>query len=93
MEALEDELQFCGCVETEAIISIIVKLMQDFENKIDYKHRSLSFDSDAALYYLIVDKLEHLDFIEHGTSIRFPWLTQKGKDWLASFLKEKNDRA
>ena len=39
------------------------------------------------IYYLIAGMCDRAVLIEHGTSIRFPWLTEKGKCLLEALTK------
>jgi hypothetical protein len=40
--------------------------------------------SEVGVYYLLVGRLDVLLLLEHGTSIRYPWLTKRGKRLLAA---------
>lgn len=80
-EAWLSELHLCGCVDGELIAKLAIQLLTDFENKSD--RRVVDYEAQPELYYLLTDKLQSCGMIEHGGSIRYPWLSDFGKEWLA----------
>ncbi len=83
------ELQLCGCAESDSVADLLAKLLDNFQDKDSWQLRIIDFKTHPAAYYLATDKLDSLGFIEHGTAIRFPWLTKKGEAWLASYKAAK----
>lgn len=87
----------CGCVGEEPIVDLAVKLLKDFRREfkeIDgddepvekrWKKRFIDFEEDPIKYYLVTHLLEEANLIEHGTSVRFPWLTSLGEEWLSDY--------
>lgn len=89
-EAWLNELQLCGCADNESVAGLAIKLLEDFEAEKDYASRCVNFETQPELYYLLAERLDNSGFIEHGTSSRFPWLTDFGREWLAhKFLLEE----
>jgi hypothetical protein len=77
---LHSKLFLCGCCEfTEIIktVKYILEKIKDGQKESDWYQKT--FHGDLGVYYLIVCLLEEGGFCEHGTAIRFPWLTKDGE--------------
>lgn len=70
-------LGICGCASNE-ILDYILDILEELD---DNRHRN---DIVTEFTYGVLDGA---DFLTHGTSIRFPFLTEKGKE-LLSDLKQ-----
>ncbi len=81
----QNALGACGCSELHTMVDVVKDLLDwcGVYKRIPY---SLLYNSDG-VYYLLVGRLDSLGLIEHGTSIRHPFLTEWGKKLLKA-LKE-----
>lgn len=82
-EAWLGHLGFCGCAEVDEIVKLAIKLLEEFTPETRWQTRTVDFEKDPVTYYLLTQVLDKANIIEHGTSIRFPWLTEFGKQWLS----------
>lgn len=67
----------CGCSETDEMITSLRKLLEwvGSDGAIQYD----ALYPEIGVFYLLAGRLDDLGLIEHGISIRFPWLTDDGK--------------
>ena len=72
----ESNLLFYGELD-EIFIDDIKKIIQYIKD--EDKENPYLFDNKQSCYWYIVSILHNCDFIDYGTSPRFPWLTQTGK--------------
>lgn len=79
---LYTELGFCGCTEFRPAILRLIELLKWVKQKNEIRYDKLY--NSAGIYYLLVHSLDQVGLIEHGVSIRFPWLTDKGEELLAA---------
>jgi hypothetical protein len=74
----------CGCGELDEMIDSVRRLLEwagtDMSDRAEYN----TLYSEVGVYYLLVGRLDVLLLLEHGTSIRYPWLTKRGKRLLAA---------
>ena len=85
-----NEFGACGCSELDEMINTVIKILAWAEADPDDKPLySTLIKDDLGAFYIIAGILDKLEFIEHGTSIRFSWITEKGKEFLDS-LRNKN---
>lgn len=86
-----DLLPDCGCVGSvmrltyfRTLEALAVDTLQG-EARVDWDalRGSLGWTVDERLFYAVMLLLDDRDLIEHGTSIRVPWITNKGREALA----------
>jgi len=90
IKILYNDLGLCNCTEDKFFIATLIKYLT--WAKADIKTR-VSFDKfilDQGSFYIIIGILTDLNFIEHGCSIRYSWITQEGKEFLI-WLKQLPD--
>lgn len=75
-------LGICGCASNE-ILDYILKILEELDDNINRRN-----DIVAEFTYGILDRLE---FLTHGTSIRFPFLTEKGKELLSDLRQIRGE--
>lgn len=75
----------CGCSETDLVVKRLVDFLEfhALEDGKDYE----KVCRDVGDFYIIAMRLDSLGLAEHGTSIRYPWLTDEGKRLLAALKK------
>ena len=81
---------FCGCGCPEEAISFLLELLELcplYDNREPFE----KLIPNEGLQYLTLYTLDHFDLIEHGTSVRGSWLTDKGKAILELLRNEKDD--
>lgn len=84
---LYDELGFCGCMELDEVISALKTLLSwanSMESRLGYEEFC---KGEIGSFYLLMGLLDHADLIEHGSSIRHPWLTDDGERLLTALNK------
>lgn len=90
---LYDKLGFCGCTEFRPAILRLVELLKWVKQRDNIQYDKLY--NSAGIYYLLIHPLEQADLIDHGVSIRVPWLTDKGEELLVALqnfsIKEIED--
>jgi hypothetical protein len=86
----------CGCGNPEATAKLIHKLLlytksaatETQEIPYEYWEELVPDEGDlAGVHWLLMYLLDHLGYAEHGSSARFGWLTDKGKDVIAAIEK------
>ena len=79
---LQSKFPYCGCFEEDEVIKSIIKLLkwcqEDIKSRISYD----KLYEEVGVFYILAGLLTDIDFIEHGTSVRYPWLTEEGKKFL-----------
>jgi hypothetical protein len=78
---LTSEFGVCGCSEEDKVSEEIKKFLV-WASKEDRPNFETLYNNDG-VYYLIASTMDRLGLIDHGISIRVPFITQKGKDFLA----------
>lgn len=78
-EKLIHELNLCGCIEEEEVFITIRGYLSWAAEPIDARVMFVERFTSLGSAYLILNMLENLGYIEHGSAIRCPWLTEKGK--------------
>ena len=71
----EELLQLCGCRDDEIVEDTITVLKKLHNGGMDYRDMEIT---PPKYVELILHRLHTLDLIEHGTSIRYSWLTDEG---------------
>lgn len=78
-----DKFDACGCSDLETIIRVIQGLLEWLSSDIAERAGfETLFNGNEGVFYLLAGKLENLCFSEHGTSIRYAWITEKGTVFL-----------
>lgn len=88
-------LGFCGCVGDEPIAKAR-DVMKDLDRTDDNWIRwdelvARHFGGDEAYGYFVLQYLDRRGLVEHGTSIRSSWLTEKGKECLEAMEWRENN--
>jgi hypothetical protein len=76
---------FCGCVEDVATLRMIQLLRLiplPYESGEGIEKMCADLGESEAIVYIMLSYLDKLGMIEHGISIRHPWLTDKGLECL-----------
>lgn len=79
---LSDKFGDCVCSETEILINDLIILLEHLSVDIEQRMHYSKLFKELGYYYVLTGILNDIEMIEHGTSIRFPWLTEKGKVFL-----------
>lgn len=79
----------CGCSELEEMIDVIKIYLKwlstQQQERENWDH--LFINGHIGTYYIIMGVFDNADLCEHGTSIRHPWITDKGKALLDELTK------
>lgn len=86
-DLLFDKFGCCGCTEENYLIDAIKKVLVYAQDKTETRNYANLF-TELALFYIVAGILSDEDYIEHGSAIRWPWLTTKGEDLLAFLTNE-----
>ena len=86
MEKFIKFLGLCVCTEEECIEEDVLKLLHYFNSE-DKKLEEIFTQVGKTTFYLLANKMDDFNLIEHGTSIRFSWLTPAGKELLENLMK------
>lgn len=68
-----DELNICGCGNPELVYKLIHDTMKEISEN------GVCLDA-TNYYYFMIYQLNHMGFLDHGSSIYGSWVTDKGKD-------------
>ncbi|MHA1360786.1 MAG: hypothetical protein ACTSRC_21905 [Candidatus Helarchaeota archaeon] len=86
---LYNELGACGCSEIDEMLKTLLKFLEWANNiggsKPEYKY----VVDDIGAFYFIAGRLTDAGLIEHGVSIRYSWLTDKGERLLNALRNKK----
>lgn len=66
----------CGCGNPDEVMMYIASMLKKLDNKEYGEYEDMP-------YMFFVYWADDKGFVEHGTSVRLPWLTDKGKELLA----------
>lgn len=72
----------CGCSETAEMVKSLRRLLEWMDGDKETRYDTLY--PELGTFYLLAGRLDSLGLTEHGSSIRYPWLTQDGKRLLAA---------
>ena len=81
-EQLMFALDVCGCSERGPLFRLIRAVLTACDQRA-WTELSTIILPESAHYYAILNWLEKIDLLEHGTAIRCAWPTTRGKDVLA----------
>lgn len=96
-----EKLEWCGCGLPENAISIIGKYLNCLmEKDVDPRHKVMNeafgvrFVEDNDLLLCLAYELDRAGFTDHGSSIRWPWLTKDGEYflWAIQMAEETNTK-
>ena len=81
------KLGCCGCGAPQITLKAVHQMLKSIADKeTPFKEKKAYPDgwdiTENAYVQFMAYTLDNLEFTEHGTSIRFPWLTEKGKQLL-----------
>jgi hypothetical protein len=91
-----NELGACGCSELEPMIRVVRDslewagaLSMEWPPKptVERAEYDTLYGGDVGLFYIIIGILDHAGLINHGTSVRYPFLSEQGKMMLAALKK------
>jgi hypothetical protein len=82
---LTNAFAVCGCAEKESVIVEIVSLLEWHKGSVNHRagYQSL-YNGNVGVFYLLAGWFDALGLSEHGTGIRYPWLTPDGERLLAA---------
>ena len=87
----------CGCSELGEMVVTIKRLLEwHAASQEDSRANYESLYGELGVFYLLSGMLENLDLADHGSSIRFPWLSGDGRrllEALQKYLAEEIDDA
>lgn len=72
----------CGCSETAEMVKSLQRLLEWIGG--DKKESYDTLYPEIGTFYLLAGRLDSLGLTEHGTAIRYPWLTDEGKRLLSA---------
>jgi hypothetical protein len=67
----------CGCSEMQAMHETVLKLLEWHEGEKKVRYHELF--NQPGVFYILAGMLDNLGLAEHGTAIRYAWLTSDGK--------------
>jgi len=70
----------CMCGNPDAVFDYVRDILRCVRDK-DYDKQEVLAGSEGAMYFTLYH-LDELGLIEHGTSVRYSWLTDEGKELL-----------
>ena len=80
-----NEFGACGCSELDSMIGVVHNLLEWIESS---KDKNTFYDTlyygNVGVYYLLIGILDRCGLCEHGVSIRFPFLTNLGREFLVA---------
>lgn len=79
---LYNELGACGCSELSEILRVLCKFFVWIEQEFPTPYESLF--ASRGVYYIVAGTCEKADLIEHGISVRAPFLTVRGENFAAA---------
>ena len=94
LEALINELGICGCGNPELAYKAVHEMLKRSSSKEESTITCAMDNDDTAIPYIyfMAYVLDSLGFLEHGSSIRCSWLTEKGENLLKALeVLEKYD--
>jgi len=71
----------CGCSEIDLMINVIRDLLEWMDTP-DHSFYNTLFNGSTGVYYILIGLFDNLGLCEHGIAIRYPWLTEKGRELL-----------
>lgn len=80
---LFNALRACGCSEQEEMVGELIKLLEWHADRDKPSYKEL-YGGRIGVFYLLAGQLDELHLAEHGTSGRWPWLTESGQKLLAA---------
>lgn len=77
-----DKLHICGCGHPDDTYGLIHQLMKEISEK--------GVETEATPYYdFMIYQLNHMGFLEHGSSIYNSWITDEGKELMKALEEMK----
>lgn len=77
-------LGLCGCGNPDAVMEYMFEMFNKINNHHDFDYKDLP---SMFFLYWANDK----DFAEHGSTVRYSWLTEKGKEVLSDIKQCKTE--
>lgn len=77
---------FCGCGSPDDAAATLMRILRAQHDSQYGPLQALA--PDDGIYYLTLYSLDHFRLIEHGSSIAYAWLTDKGKAVLGALERE-----
>lgn len=76
----------CGCSEITPMLTTLKEFLLEKTKKVEIRYDYL-FNGDLGVFYIIAGIATEAGLLEHGTSIRYSWLTFKGISFLKALSK------
>lgn len=98
-DSVGDAIGLCGCGSPSLAIELVAKLLAYYRDlalkanageNVAYLE-SLLGPQDGGVFWFVLYQLDTLELTEHGSGIRFGWLTPRGKAVLAFIEKHGTD--
>jgi hypothetical protein len=84
--AVINDLPMCGCGDPRAALALVLRVLGGLNSPTRLGlHGDWTASTelpDDAVRYLVLGALDHAELIDHGTSVDYPWLTDKGRRFL-----------
>jgi len=77
---LFSELHFCGCFEFDETVAELKRVLLWADTSPDRASYEKLYPGNIGVFYLVCALLDDAGILEHGTSIRYPFLTSRGRD-------------
>lgn len=85
---LLNELGFCMCFDFELAIPAVARMLEWCEAGPERKNFTDKYKGDeAGNYYLLIGLLDRAKLVDHGVSVRYPFLRKPGMELLLSLRK------
>ncbi len=91
----DDLIPTCGCGDPESVCELVHWTLEMFahewtDERTDFMIRALGMEGEGtrdAMFWAFIGWFHDKNLIEHGTTVRGGWLTDRGRELLA-FLNE-----
>jgi len=89
-----DKLGICGCGDNSIVIDFLIAALKAIRKRCEPGWDRAEFEDvfrgngdtgDTLFFWMALYFLDRSGLIEHGTSIRYSWLTDEGRDFLERF--------
>ncbi len=92
IDLVQEYLDFCGCGDSTGNAKYILRGLEYIKTRINLEYKDtiqkdieIFGSEESALFFFYW--AHSMDFVDHGTSLHFPWLSETGKDFISD-LKE-----